>query len=170
MELKTLFDEKTIRGRIRSLAKEIESYYKRRTNNLHAVCILKGSIHFFSELVMAIDMDVTYSFIHVSSYAGTESTGRIRVKSWIDESIEGKHVLVVEDVIDTGHTLKYILNYLRRYRPADLKIVTLVEKKKHDHGIPVDFVGFEIGDVFLVGYGLDYNEKYRNLPYLGYLE
>ncbi|MGJ8455776.1 hypoxanthine phosphoribosyltransferase [Pseudothermotoga sp. U03pept] len=170
MQLKTLFDEKAVRERIKQMAKEIESYYKDKTESLNAICVLKGSVHFFSELVLNIGMDVNYSFVHVSSYAGTESTGRIRVKSWVDETLQGKYVLVVEDIVDTGNTLRYILSYLKKYKPADLKIAALIEKQKYQHGIPIDFVGFKVKDVFLVGYGLDFEEKYRNLPYIGYIE
>ncbi len=170
MQLKTLFDEKAVRERIKQMAKEIESYYKDKTESLNVICVLKGSVHFFSELVLNIGMDVNYSFVHVSSYAGTESTGRIRVKSWVDETLQGKYVLVVEDIVDTGNTLRYILSYLKKYKPADLKIAALIEKQKYQHGIPIDFVGFKVKDVFLVGYGLDFEEKYRNLPYIGYIE
>ncbi|MCS7175405.1 hypoxanthine phosphoribosyltransferase [Pseudothermotoga sp.] len=170
MAIEVLLDEKTIKERIKQLSKEIEEYYKGKTDTLHAICVLKGSIHFFSELVLNLNMNVNYSFVHVSSYAGTESSGRIRVKSWVDEPLQGKYVLVVEDIVDTGNTLRYILNYLRKYKPADLKIVALIEKEKYQHGIPIDFVGFRVQDVFLIGYGLDYDEKYRNLPYIGYLK
>lgn len=170
MQLKVLFDEETVRRKIKDMAQQIENYYRGKTESLCAICILKGSVHFFSELVLNINMNINYSFVHVSSYAGTESTGRIRVKSWVDETLQGKYVLVVEDIVDTGNTLRYILSYLRKYKPADLKIAALIEKEKYQHGIPIDFVGFKVGDIFLVGYGLDYEERYRNLPYIGYLE
>lgn len=170
MQLKVLYDEETVRRKIKDMAQQIEDYYRGKTESLYAICILKGSVHFFSELVLKINMNVNYSFVHVSSYAGTESTGRIRVKSWVDENLQGKYVLVVEDIVDTGNTLRYILSYLRKYKPADLKIAALIEKEKYEHGIPIDFVGFKVGDIFLVGYGLDYEERYRNLPYVGYIE
>lgn len=170
MSIKVLIDEETIRKRIKELAQEITDYYKRYTDTIHAVGVLKGSVHFFSELILNIDMNVKYSFVHVSSYQGSSSTGRIRVKSWIDESIENEYVLVIEDIVDTGLTLRYILKYLRKYRPKDLKVVTFLEKTVCDHGVDLDFVGFKIGNIFVVGYGLDYNEKYRNLPYVGYIE
>lgn len=170
MQLKVLFDQETVHRKIKDMARQIEDYYRGKTDSICAICILKGSVHFFSELVLNINMNVNYSFVHVSSYAGTESTGRIRVKSWVDEALQGKYVLVVEDIVDTGNTLRYILSYLRKYKPADLKIAALIEKEKYQHGVPIDFVGFRVGDVFLVGYGLDYEEKYRNLPYIGYLE
>ncbi len=169
-DIKILYDESTLRKRIKELGKEITEFYKDKTDVIYAVCVLKGSIHFFSELVLHIDLDVIYSFVHVTSYSGTNSTGRIKVKSWMEEEMENKYVLLVEDVVDTGLTLKYILRYLRRYRPKDIRIAALAEKKVHDHGINVDFAGYELDDKFLLGYGLDYNEIFRNLPYLGYIE
>jgi hypoxanthine phosphoribosyltransferase len=169
--IKVLIDEETLKKRVKELAQEIEEYYKDKTDTIHAVCILKGSIHFFSDLVLNMrNLNVKYSFIHVSSYQGTSSTGRIRVKSWIDESIHDEYVLLVEDIVDTGLTLQHIVRYLKKYNPRDFKIVTLIEKTVHDHGVPLDFVGFKVGDKFLVGYGLDVDEKFRNLPYIGYVE
>lgn len=169
--IKVLIDEETLKKRIKELAREIEEYYLGKTDTIHAVCILKGSIHFFSDLMLNIrKLNVKYSFIHVSSYQGTSSTGRIRVKSWIDESIHDEYVLLVEDIVDTGLTLQYIVRYLKKYNPRDFRIVSLIEKTVHDHGVPLDFVGFKMDDKFLVGYGLDIDEKYRNLPYIGYVE
>ncbi|MBZ4662211.1 MAG: hypoxanthine phosphoribosyltransferase [Thermotoga sp.] len=169
--IKVLIDEETLKERIRELAREIEEYYLGKTDTIHAVCILKGSVHFFSDLMLNIrKLNVKYSFIHVSSYQGTSSTGRIRVKSWIDESIHDEYVLLVEDIVDTGLTLQYIVRYLKKYNPRDFRIVSLIEKTVHDHGVPLDFVGFRVDDKFLVGYGLDIDEKYRNLPYIGYVE
>jgi len=168
--IEVMISNEQIKQRVKELGKEITDYYKDKTDTLHAVCVLKGSIHFFSELVQNIDMNVEYSFIQVSSYSGVSSTGRIRVKSWIDEPIEGRHVIVVEDILDTGLTLSYILEYLKRYRPADLKVVTLLKKLGRTPQVIPDFVGFEIEDKFVIGYGLDYNEKYRNLPYIGWVK
>ena len=166
-----LIDEGTLKKRVKELAQEIEEYYRNKTDTIHAVCILKGSIHFFSDLVLNMrNLNVKYSFIHVSSYQGTSSTGRIRVKSWIDESIHDEYVLLVEDIVDTGLTLQHIVRYLKKYNPRDFKIVTLIEKTVHDHGVPLDFVGFRVDDKFLIGYGLDVDEKFRNLPYIGYVE
>ncbi len=169
-DIKVLFDRETVLRRIEELGREITEFYKDKTDTVHAVCVLKGAIHFFSELVLNIDLNVIYSFVHVSSYSGTSSTGRIRVKSWMDETLEDKYVLLVEDVVDTGLTVKYIMRYLRRYRPKDIRLVALAEKTAHDHGLNVDFVGFKLKDQFLMGYGLDFEEKYRNLPFLGYVE
>ncbi len=168
--IKIIYGEEEIRKRIHELAQEITEFYRDKTDTIHAVCVLKGAVHFFSELTLHIDLNVIYSFVHVSSYSGTASTGKIKVKSWMDESMEDKYVLLVEDVIDTGLTVKYIMRYLRKYRPRDIRLAALAEKKAHDHGVTVDFVGFELDDRFLLGYGLDYEEKFRNLPYIGYVE
>ncbi|ONN26846.1 hypoxanthine phosphoribosyltransferase [Thermosipho affectus] len=170
MDLKVLIDQEKLKNRIKELGAEITNYYKEKTDTIHAVCVLKGAIHFFTDLVENIDLNVEYSFIHVSSYSGMESTGRIRVKSWIDEPIESKYVLVVEDILDTGQTLSYILGYLNRYNPKDLKVATLLKKPSKKPIVSADFIGFDIEDKFVVGYGLDFDEKYRNIPYIGYME
>ncbi len=169
-DIEVLYSWDDIRKRVAELGREITEFYRGKTDTIYAVCVLKGSVHFFSELVLNIDLDVIYSFVHVSSYSGVNSTGRIRVKSWMEEDMEDKYVLLVEDVVDTGLTLRYILRYLKKYRPRDIRIAALAEKKAHDHGIDVDFVGFELGDQFLLGYGLDYEERFRNLPFIGYLK
>ena len=166
---KLLHSEEEIRGRIKEMARIIEDYYSPLTDRIIAVCVLKGAIHFFSELVLNLNMDVLYSFIHVSSYSGTKSSGRIKVNYWIDRSIRDEYVLVVEDILDTGLTLSYILKYLKKLSPKDLKLATLYRKVgKSD--IEPDFVGFNIEDKFIIGYGLDYEEIYRNLSHVNYFE
>jgi hypoxanthine phosphoribosyltransferase len=166
--VQTLFTREEIHTRIKELGDEITSIYSPFTNEIMAVCVLKGAIHFFSDLVLEINMNVLYSFVQVSSYSGAGSTERVKVKSWLDESIYGKHILVVEDIVDTGITLNYILGYFAKYKPATLKVATLFEKKAHRKvDVPIDFVGFEIGDKFIVGYGFDYDQKKRNLPFVG---
>lgn len=169
-KIKVLYDEETIKRRVKEMGKEITEKYKGNGNVLHMVCVLKGSVHFYSDLLMSIDMDISYSFIQVASYSGTESTGRISVKSWIDEPIQGKDVIVVEDILDTGRTLKYILNYLKRYNPRTLEVATFIDKYEKDHfGIVPKFTGFEAEDKFLLGYGLDFDQSFRNLPYVGFV-
>ncbi len=166
-----LYSREQLQERIKELGKEITQSYKPLTNEIVAVCVLKGAVHFFSDLVLEMGMDVSYSFVQVSSYSGAGSTERVRVKSWLDESITGKHILVVEDIVDTGVTLNYILKYFSKYDPASLKVVTLFEKQAHRKiEIPVDFVGFHIEDKFILGYGFDYDQKHRNLPYVGYID
>jgi len=170
MNIKTLISEEEINQKVSELGKQITEYYKPMTNEIVVVCVLKGSINFFSDLVKKIDMDVLYNFIQVSSYSGTNTTGKIKVKSWLEESLEGKHVLIVEDIVDTGNTLKYIVKYFERQNPASIEITSAVVKDLHDHGINVKFPGFTIGDKFIIGYGLDYDQRYRNLPFIGYVE
>jgi hypoxanthine phosphoribosyltransferase len=170
MSLKVLISEEEIQKKVEDLAKQIDDYYKNITDEIVAVCVLKGSVNFFSDLVKKIHLNVNYNFIQVSSYSGDITTGKVKVKSWLDEPLENKHVLIVEDIVDTGNTLKYIVKYLEMQNPSSLEITSIVLKTIHEHGIQVRFPGFEIGDKFIVGYGLDYNEKYRNLPYIGYIE
>ena len=170
MAIKTLISEEELEQKVKDLGNKITNHYKEKTDEIVALCVLKGSINFYSDLVKRIDLNVLYNFIQVSSYSGTNTTGRIKVKSWVEESLEGKHVLIVEDVVDTGNTLKYIVKYLERQNPASIEIASIVVKNVYPHGINVKFPGFDIGDYFIIGYGLDYDEKYRNLPYIGYIE
>ncbi len=166
-----LYTKEQLQERTKELGKQITDFYKPMTNEIVAVCVLKGAVHFFSDLVLEIGLDVSYSFVQVSSYVGKGSTERVRVKSWLDESITNKHILVVEDIVDTGITLNYILKYFSKYDPASLKVATLFEKRAHRKiETPIDFVGFSIEDKFIVGYGFDYDQKYRNIPYVGYLD
>ncbi|WP_082128413.1 hypoxanthine phosphoribosyltransferase [Kosmotoga pacifica] len=167
--LKVLFTKEEIIETVKRLAKEITEYYAPLTDEITAVCILKGSVHFYSDLLKELDLKVRYNFVHVSSYSGTTTTGKVRVKTWVDESLTGKYVLLVEDIVDTGNTLRYIINYIWKQRPADVKLVSLLEKTVHEHGVEIDFVGQKIDDKFVIGYGLDYDEFYRNLPYIGYV-
>jgi len=170
-KIKVLYSEEEIARRIKEMGQQISEDYAGLNSPLHMVCVLKGSVHFYSQLLLEINMDVSYSFIQVASYKGTQSSGRINVKSWIDEPVQGKNVIVIEDILDTGRTLKYILNYLSRYKPATLEVATLVDKYEKDHfGIIPKYVGFQTQDRFLLGYGLDFEQKYRNLPYIGYVE
>jgi hypoxanthine phosphoribosyltransferase len=168
--IKVLYDRPTIQNRIAEMGRELSEIFAPLTDTLYMVCVLKGSTHFFSELLLNISLDVHYMFIQVASYSGSSSTGRIVVKSWIEESVQGQHVIVVEDILDTGKTLKYILNYLSKYNPKSLEVATLVNKASKDHtGVTPKYVGFEAPDYFLLGYGLDYNQKFRNLPFIGYI-
>lgn len=136
------------------------------------LCVLKGSSIFFADLMRAMDIDVQLDFIAVSSYGrGTGSSGEVRLVKDLDESIEGRHVVVVEDILDTGLTLKYLTEMLRSRGPASLKICTLLDKPERRRAeIEADYTGFTIPNAFVVGYGLDYAEDYRNLPYIGILK
>lgn len=167
--LNVLINESRIEKRISEMAKEIEKDYK--GEDIVFVCILKGAAMFTIELAKKIQNDVELEFIEASSYNGTESTGVIKVHNDITGNIEGRHVIIVEDLIDTGRTLEHIKKHLLSMNPASLKIATLLSKpSRRIFELDVDYIGFQIGDDFVVGYGMDYNQKYRNLPYIGRIE
>ena len=136
------------------------------------ICILKGSVFFTVELAKRITSPVELEFMCVSSYgSGTKSSGVVKITKDLDVSIEGKNVLVIEDIIDSGRTLSYLLENLKTRNPKSLRLCTLLDKpERRVVKVDVDYVGFEIPDEFVVGYGLDYDQKYRNLPYIGYVE
>jgi hypoxanthine phosphoribosyltransferase len=164
-----LFDEATIAKRVAELGAEIEAAYQGR--DLLVVGILKGSFPFLADLVRCINLPLTVDFMALSSYRGTKSTGVVKIMKDLDRSIVGKDVLVVEDIVDTGLTLRYLLENLETRQPASTSICTLLDKtiaRKED--VEVRYSGFECPDAFVVGYGLDYDGVYRNLPYIGVLE
>jgi len=167
-KLRVLYSETQLQGIVDRLGKAINDYYRDLTDEITAICILKGSVHFFSDLMKRLQVKIRYGFIHVSSYTDNVQSEQIVMKTWTDERISGKHILVVEDIVDTGNTLRFILNGLWEDNPADVKLVSLFDKIAHPHMVNIDFVGERIGDLFVVGYGLDYYEIYRNLPYVGY--
>ncbi|MBC8101205.1 MAG: hypoxanthine phosphoribosyltransferase [Cytophagales bacterium] len=164
-----LFSEEQIQQRVGELGAQIVEEYGGR--DPHLITIVKGSIPFISDLMRAMDTPLSLDLLGVSSYAGTSSSGEVRLTKDLDSSIEGRHVLVVEDIIDTGLTLSYVLRNLRQRAPASLKVVTFLDKPA-GRGTPVeaDYVGFTIPDEFVIGYGLDWNQRYRNLPYVGILK
>ncbi len=169
MEIKTLIDEEKIQQRIREVAKEIQKDYN--NEEIVIICILKGAAYFAVELSKRISSPVIMDFMKVSSYEGTESTGKINFKLDISTDIKGKNVIIVEDIIDTGRTLTYLKKYLQEKNPKSLKICTLLDKKeRREFELNPDYLCFNIPDKFVIGYGLDYDEKYRNLPFIGYLE
>jgi hypoxanthine phosphoribosyltransferase len=161
---KILIDEKTLQKRIKQLAEQITEDFKGQKITL--ICILKGSLYFFADLTKRIDIDSEIEFVRISSYIGTNSTGKITLKLDTDEKVTGKNILVVEDIIDTGRTLSYLMSYLKKQKPKKLKLVTLLDKPegREVDDIKVDYVGFTIPDRFVIGYGLDLDQKYRNLP------
>jgi len=169
-EIKVLIDEKKLQERIYEMAKQIEEEYKGK--EITFICILKGSVFFTMDLAKKIDGDVRLEFIRVSSYGeGTESTGEIKMKLDLKDSIQGKDVIVIEDIIDTGRTLSYLIEYLKMKKPNSVKLCSLLDKPaRRTIDVKVDYTGFEIPDKFVIGYGLDWDEKYRNLPYIGYIE
>ncbi|MFT7520535.1 MAG: hypoxanthine phosphoribosyltransferase [Kiritimatiellia bacterium] len=167
--MKTLFDADTLKHRIAELGAKIRADYGDKT--IVAVCVLKGSILFTADLVRAIGGDVRIEFLGVSSYKGTKSTGQVRITHDLKDSVRGKHVLIVEDIVDTGLTLEYLIATLNMREPASLKVATLLSKPAHRTvDIEADYRGFVIDDHFVVGYGLDLDERYRNLPCIGIYE
>lgn len=164
-----LITEEDLHQRIRALGKQISSDYAGRAPLL--VGVLKGAVMFMVDLAREIDLPVEIDFMAVSSYGySTESTGVVRILKDLDDSIEGREVLVIEDIVDTGLTLRYLLESLQSRGPRSLRVCALLRKEKARlTAPPIAYVGFEIPDQFVVGYGLDYAEHYRNLPYIGVL-
>jgi hypoxanthine phosphoribosyltransferase len=167
---KLLIPEIQIKKRLVELAHEIAHDYQGR--EVVAVCVLKGSFVFFSDLIRQMDLPITCEFLGVSSYGNKMvSSGEVKVTLDINEPLEGKHVLVIEDIVDTGLTLYYIMSALKARKPASLKSCSLMLKPDClKTEIDVDYVGFRIGSEFVVGYGVDFAGKFRELPYIGYLE
>ncbi len=169
-ELKVLIDEKTLQKKIEELAKKIMKDYQGK--ELTFICILKGSAIFAVDLAKKIKNNIQFEFIRVSSYGdSTVSSGKVTMKLDLQDSIEGKDVIIIEDIVDTGRTLTYLRDYLKDKKPASLKICTLLDKKeRREFDIEPDYTAFVIPDKFVVGYGLDYEENYRNLPFVGYFD
>jgi hypoxanthine phosphoribosyltransferase len=165
-----LFTEKQLREKERELGKKISEDY--RGKDLILVGILKGSVPFMADLLKEIDIPCTMDFMAVSSYGSASKTsGVVRILKDLDFEIEGKDVLIVEDIIDSGVTLSYLIDYLKGRKPASIQIACLLNKPDRRKKIlDVKYIGFRVPDYFLVGYGLDYSEKYRNLPYIGVLK
>ncbi len=164
-----LYTEEELRRRVKELGAQITAdYYGRRPM---LVSVLRGSYIFMADLTRSINLDVTVDFMVVSSYgAGTVSSGQVEIKKDLSDSIEGRD-LIVEDILDSGNTLYYLMDVLRARKPASIRICTLMDKpERRTKPITADYAGFTIPDAFIVGYGLDYNEKYRNLPYVGVLK
>ena len=168
--IRELISEEEVDKRIRELGEEISRDYAGK--QIHLICVLKGGVFFMCELAKRITVPVSMDFMCVGSYGdGTKSSGVVRIAKDLDESIEGKEVLIVEDIIDSGNTLYYLMDVLQRRKPASLRLCTLLDKpERRVKDVKVDYTGFEIPDEFIVGYGLDYAQKYRNLPYIGIVE
>ncbi len=169
-EITVLITEEEINKRIKEMGAEISKAYEGR--EIHLISILKGGVFFTCELAKRITVPVSVDFMSVSSYGSSKvSSGVVKIIKDLDETIEGKDVLVVEDIIDTGTTLSYLMEMLAQRRPASLALCTLMDKpERRLHEVKVDYTGFEVPDKFIVGYGLDYAQHYRNLPYIGVIE
>ncbi|MFQ6101366.1 MAG: hypoxanthine phosphoribosyltransferase [Anaerolineae bacterium] len=166
-----LIPEETLQARVAELGRAINATYA-DDDQLLLVCVLKGAFVFLADLTRYLEIRHEVDFMEISSYgAGTVSSGVVRILLDLEQNIEGRHVLIVEDIIDSGYTLDYITRNLRTRRPASLRVCTLLSKpSRREIDVPLDFVGFEVPDEFVVGYGLDFVEEYRNLPFIGVLK
>ena len=170
-KIRVLLSEEEVAARIREIGEEISRDYDGRP--LHLICILKGGVFFTCELAKRISLPLTLDFMSVSSYgAGTVSSGIVKIVKDLDEPIEGKDVLIVEDIIDSGNTLSYLIEVLKQRNPASIELCTLLDKpeRRVKKQVKVKYTCFTVPDEFIVGYGLDYDQKYRNLPYIGVIE
>lgn len=169
--MKALLTAAQIQARIAEMAAEIEAAYP-PDDDIHFVCVLKGGFVFMADLVRVMGPRATMDFIAVSSYGNaTRSSGEVRLLKDLDTGLEGRHVIIVEDIVDTGLTLTYLQDILRARAPKSLRTACLLSKpSRRQVDVKVEFVGFEIEDRFVVGYGLDYAERYRNLPYIAVLQ
>jgi hypoxanthine phosphoribosyltransferase len=169
-EVEVVYTQQQISVRVRELASEIERDH--RGKDLVLVCVLKGAFVFVSDLSRQIDLPLSVDFIGLSSYGEeTESSGVVKISSDLTRPIEAKHVLIVEDIVDTGLTMRYLLDNLSTRRPASVKICALMQKPSRLRTrIPIQYLGFTVPDLFVVGYGLDAAERYRNLPFIGALK
>ncbi len=170
-KIRVLLSEEEVNHRIGEIAAQINQDYEGK--DIHLICILKGGVFFSCELAKRLAIPVSLDFMSVSSYGdNTKSSGVVRIIKDLDEPLEGKHVLIVEDIIDSGRTLSYLIEVLRQRGPADIRLCTLLDKpeRRVKKQVKVDYTCFSIPDEFVVGYGLDYAQKYRNLPYIGVIE
>ena len=165
--IEIMLTEEEVDKKIQELGDRISSDYAGKS--VHLVCVLKGGSFFMCELAKRITVPVSLDFMSVSSYGGdTKSSGVVKIVKDLDEPLAGKNVLVIEDIVDSGRTLSYLLEMLKDRNPESLKLCTLLDKPdRRVVDVKVDYTGFEIPDEFVVGYGLDYDQKYRNLPYIG---
>ena len=168
--VRVLVEEEEVDKRIRDLGEQISKDYEGK--EVHLICVLKGGVFFMCELAKRITVPVSMDFMSVSSYGdGTASSGVVKIAKDLDETLEGKDVLIVEDIIDSGRTLSYLIEILKKRNPASIRLCTLLDKpERRVTDVKVDYVGFNIPDEFVVGYGLDYDQKYRNLPFIGVVE
>lgn len=168
--IEVMISEEDIQKRIEELALKINERYE--SQELYVICILKGSVMFTTDLIKKLNMPVILDFMIVSSYgANTESSGEVKIIKDLDNSIEDKNVLIVEDIIDTGLTLNKIVGLLKKRNPKIIEICTLLDKKaRRTNEMDIQYMGFEISNEFVVGYGLDIDQRYRNLPYIGQIK
>ena len=168
--IRVLLSEEDVDARVKELGARISHDYAGR--EVHLICILKGGVFFTCELAKRINVPVSLDFMSVSSYGDdTKSSGVVKIVKDLDQPLEGKHVIIVEDIIDSGRTLYYLMDILQKRNPESIRLCTLLDKpERRVLDVKVDYCGFNIPDEFVVGYGLDYAQKYRNLPFIGVVE
>ena len=168
--IRELISQEELETRIREMAAEISAAHE--GEEVRLICVLKGGVYFLTQLSKYMTIPVSVGFMSVSSYgSGTVSSGIVKITKDLDETIEGQHVIVVEDIVDTGNTLSYLLELLRQRKPASLELATMLNKpQRRVRDVKIDYCGLVVPDVFIVGYGLDYDGLYRNLPFIGMLE
>lgn len=165
-----LYSQEQIQKRLQELAKQLDEDYQGKT--VTVLCVMRGACFFAVELTLKMKTDIRYEFIEISSYGKeTSSSGKVTLRTNIRDSLKGKDVLIVEDIIDSGRSMTYLLEHLKQYEPNSVKVCVLADKKgRREFEVPIDYVAFEIPNRFVVGYGFDAGEKYRNLPYIGALK
>lgn len=169
-KIKVLYSEEVLQKKVKELADKINDKFK--NEEICVICVLKGSILFCTDLIKRIDIPLTLEFIRVSTYEGDASTGKVNHLDMTLPPLDNKNVLIVEDIVDTGFTADFLLNTIKlKNKTKSISLISLLNKKiARKIDVPVDYYGFEVDDKFVVGYGLDYNGYYRNLPYIGYFE
>ena len=169
-KISVLLTEEEVNARILEIGNKINEDYQGK--EIHMICVLKGGVFFMCELAKRITVPVSFDFMSVSSYGDdTKSSGVVKIVKDLDQPLEGKDVIIVEDIIDSGRTLSYLIEILKQRKPASMRLCTLLDKPdRRERDVKVDYTCFEIPDKFVVGYGLDYAQKYRNLPYIGVVE
>lgn len=169
-KIRVLVSEEDVDKRIKEVGEQISKDYE--GEEVHVICVLKGGVFFMCELAKRITIPLSMDFMSVSSYGNEkQSSGVVKIVKDLDEALEGKNVIIVEDIIDSGRTLSYLVEILKKRNPKSVKICTLLDKpERRVTDVKVDYVGFNIPDEFVVGYGLDYAQKYRNLPFIGVVE
>ena len=169
-KISVLLTEQEVDDKIKQIGMQISKDYEGK--DVHLICILKGGVFFMCELAKRITVPVSLDFMDVSSYGDdTSSSGVVKIVKDLDELLEGKHVIIVEDIIDSGRTLHYLMEILKKRNPASLRLCTLLDKpSRRTADVRADYIGFAVDDLFIIGYGLDFDQKYRNLPYISYLD
>ncbi len=168
-KFKVLISQEEIQKRLYELAEQLDKDYAGK--EITVVSVMRGAVFFTVDLTLKMKTKLKYEFLTISSYEGTESTGKITLREGLRESIEGKDVLILEDIVDTGRSMTYLLDYLRSKNPASLKVCTLADKvSRRKFEVPLDYIGFEVPDKYIVGYGFDIDNEYRNLPYIACVE